>query len=65
MDQKLQTQTIEIRPKRVFACHKEGYKLTRNEVTRDGDGNYRCKSCQEYVEDVTDTETGQELLRWL
>ena len=31
----------------------------------DGDGHFHCSRCQEYVEDVTDTETGKEILRWL
>jgi hypothetical protein len=39
--------------------------MTRQQVTKDGDGHYHCKNCGEYVEDVTDTETGRELLRWL
>lgn len=65
MDDKLQTETVEIRPQRIFKCHREGYSLSRRDVTKDGDGNYHCKKCGEYVEDVTDTETGKEILRWI
>lgn len=65
MDEKLQTETVEIRPARIFKCHREGYSLTRQQVIKDRDGHYHCGRCQEYVEDVTDTETGKELLRWI
>lgn len=65
MNEKLKTDTIEIRPVRVFKCHREGLTLTRREVTKDGDGHYHCNRCEEYVEDVTDTETGKEILRWI
>ena len=60
-----QEDTIKIVPKHVYKCHREDKNMTRQQVWKDGDGHYHCCSCQEYVEDVTDTETGQEILRWL
>lgn len=68
MDDKLQTETIEIKPVRLFHCknHKNpGYSLTRSQVKKGIDGNYRCNSCGGVVEDVTATTTGREILRWL
>jgi len=66
MDDKLQEETVKIVPNHVFKCHRErGVILTRQQVWKDRDGHYHCSNCQEYVEDVTDTETGQEILRWL
>ena len=65
MNSKLQTETVKIVQKRVYKCHRENTNLTRQQVWKDGDGHFHCSRCQEYVEDVTDTETGKEILRWL
>lgn len=58
-------ESVNIKPKRLYKCHREGYNLTREQVLKSQDGHYKCKNCGEYVEDVTDTETGKDILRWI
>lgn len=65
MNDKLQTETVKIKPNHIYKCIRENINLTRRQVWKDGDGHYHCSQCNEYVDDVTDTETGQEILRWL
>lgn len=65
MDENKNDQTIRIRPTKIFKCHRENKNLIRSQVWKDGDGNFHCFNCNEYVEDVTDTETGKEILRWV
>jgi hypothetical protein len=65
MNSKLQTETVEIRPQRVFRCTHDKRNLTRKQVRKDRTGNYTCSFCQAPARDVTDTETGKEILRWL
>ena len=65
MSENKNDQTIRIRPTRIYKCHRENKNLIRTQVWKDGDGNFHCFNCNEYVEDVTDTETGEEILRWV
>jgi len=70
MNNDLQTKTIRIHPTKVFRCHSSACKnsgkvLPRSYVWKDKDENFHCVECNDYVEDVTDTETGKEILRWL
>lgn len=54
--------SVIIKPRRVYKCHDENLVLPRKKVYKDQDGNYHCSSCHKFVEDVTDTETGHDLM---
>lgn len=64
MNDKLKTETIELKPVRIFFCGRHKINLTRDRVRKVG-GEYFCKTCNEPVVDKTDTETGREILRWI
>ena len=65
MNDELKTGTIEIRPKRVFRCPRDKENWQRSQVKKTSDGRYLCPRHNEVLEDVTNTETGKEILRWL
>lgn len=59
----LQTDTVTIRPRRVYKCAKHGGFLLRKNVHKDvRTGKYYCNQDNAEVQDVTDTETGQNLM---
>lgn len=59
----LQTDTISIRPRRVYKCNKHGGVLLRANVWKDREtGKYYCNLDNSEVEDITDRETGQNLM---
>lgn len=59
-------QTVRIRISRSYKCGKEKIMLTSKNVYKDPkDGKYRCNSCHEEVQDVTNTVTGHDFLEIL
>ena len=58
-------QSTIIKPRRVYHCVRENKKLLRSGVTKDTEGKYHCNSCAGPVEDVTNTETGQDVLSFV
>lgn len=58
--------SVIIKPRRVYKCrnriHESDMFLARKDVKKDEDGNYHCRFCDDFVEDVTDTETGSNLM---
>lgn len=61
----LYTDTIKIRPVRVFQCVPENRMATRQDVWKDHNGDYHCKTCGQIVVDKTDTETGRSFIEIL
>jgi len=59
------TDTLTLKPRRVFHCDKENKMLVRTGVWKDGNGKYFCGTCGDPVRDVTNTETGQSCLDWI
>lgn len=60
----LQTDSIRIKPRRLFYCPRENLMMERKKVYKVKD-DYFCNACHTQVEDRTNTETGQEILRWI
>jgi len=59
----LQTDTVRANPRRVYKCKAHGGFLLRENVWKDREtGIYYCKLDNSIVEDVTDRETGQNLM---
>ncbi len=56
------TDTIVMKPRRIFKCELENRVMPRKDVWKDAFGKYRCTSCGEEVKDVTDTDTGRDLM---
>ena len=65
MDDRLQTQTMRMAPRRIFKCPEENRVLERKLVIKDTKGEYHCPSCGGRVTDVTDTETGKDFMEIL
>lgn len=56
-------QRVEIRIVRVYRCPKCELNLFRKNVHKDENGNYHCNTDDAVVKDVTDTQTGHDLLQ--
>ena len=65
MNDNLQTETVRISPRRIFQCKTEKRMTTRQDVWKDHNGKYHCKTCGNEVVDVTDTETGKDFMEIL
>lgn len=59
------TDTVTIKPRRVYKCVQEGRRMLRKDVSKDHHGKFHCGSCGGIVEDVTNTDTGRYLLEIL
>lgn len=57
-----QQDTIRLNPRRVYKCDKENRTMSRADVWKDAFGNFHCTSCSSQVRDITNTETGQDLM---
>lgn len=55
-------ETINLKPRRVFKCDQENRSMLRKDVWKDAFGRYHCSSCGGVVRDVTNGETGKNLL---
>ena len=56
------TDTITMKPRRIFKCVSENRVMARKDVWKDAFGKYHCTSCGGEVEDVTDTDTGRDMM---
>lgn len=56
--------TMIMKPRRVYKCKQDNRKMARKDVWKDAFGKFHCSSCGGYVEDVTDLETGQNILQF-
>lgn len=56
------TDTMVMKPRRIFKCKDESKFIPRSDVWKDGKGDYHCPTCGSKVEDVTNTETGRSCL---
>jgi hypothetical protein len=54
--------TMVIKPRRVYKCEQENRTMSRKDVWKDAFGKFHCSSCSGEVKDVTDTETGKNLM---
>lgn len=57
------TDTVRISPNRVYKCVQENRTMSRRYVSKDHKGQFHCGSCGSLVEDVTNTETGQDFIQ--
>lgn len=59
------TDTMVMKPRRIFHCDTENKMLDRPSVWKDHNGEYHCGGCGDVVRDVTNTETGQSCLQFI
>ncbi len=54
--------TMVLKPRRIYHCDKENRSMMRKDVWKDAFGKLHCTSCGEVVRDITNTQTGQEIM---
>lgn len=54
--------SVRLKPRRIYHCDKENRTMERKDVWKDAFGKFHCTSCGEVVRDITDTETGRDLM---
>jgi hypothetical protein len=59
------TDSVQIRPNRLYFCEKDNINWARKDVRKDTDGVYHCPRCDEQVTDITDSDQGQQIAAWL
>lgn len=59
------TDTVKLRPNRLYFCESDNINWTRKDVRKDQDGIYHCPRCDGQVADITDSEQGQQIAAWL
>lgn len=55
------TDSVHIRPDRLYRCDACNRTSQRKHVRKDAQGQYHCKSCNGQVRDITDSPDGQQL----
>ena len=58
-------ETMHLKPNRLYKCQAENRKMARKDVWKDAFGHFHCSSCGGEVTDVTNEETGKNVLQWL
>ena len=59
-----QDDTIRLKPRRIYkcpTCNNGKMVWERKQVIKDGE-NFRCPTCGQIVKDITNTQTGQDLM---
>ena len=56
------TESMILKPRRVFKCNREHRFMDRTGVWKDHDGRYHCGMCSEEVKDISNTYTGKLML---
>jgi len=62
MNKPNQEDTIVLKPRRLYHCDQENRSMLRKDVSKDHNGNFHCSSCGGLVRDITNTETGKDLM---
>lgn len=57
--------TMVLKPNRIYKCEQENRKMARKDVWKDAFGRFHCSSCGCVVRDVTDEDTGRNILAFL
>lgn len=55
------TDSVKIRPDRLYFCQTCNRSCTRKNVRKDANGIYHCQICDHQVRDITDSNDGQHL----